>query len=171
MRQELSCLRSPADVALGWDYRGHRVTQGPVVYVCLEGGRAFRKRREAFRLAKLKEGDDPPFFFAVNPLSLAADRRKLIDDIKRQVGEDIPAVVCIDTLNRSLAGSENSDEDMAAYIKAADAVRDAFDCLVVIVHHSGHEAQRPRGHFFAHGRARCADRREPRHGRQRRRRA
>jgi len=35
---------------------------------------------------------------------------------------------------------------MGAYIKAADAVRDAFDCLVVIVHHSGHEAQRPRGH-------------------------
>jgi AAA domain len=133
-------------VALGWEYRGHRVTQGPVVYVCLEGGRAFRKRREAFRLAKLKEGDDPPFFFVVNPLSLAADRRKLIADIKRQVGEDIPAVVCIDTLNRSLAGSESSDEDMAAYIKAADAVRDAFDCLVVIVHHCGHEAQRPRGH-------------------------
>jgi hypothetical protein len=133
-------------VALGWDYRGHRVRQGPVVYLCLEGGLAFRKRREAFRLAKLKDCDDPPFFFVTNPLSLATDRRALIDDIKRQVGEDIPAVVCIDTLNRSLAGSENSDEDMAAYIKAADAVRDAFNCLVVIVHHSGHEAQRPRGH-------------------------
>jgi hypothetical protein len=133
-------------VALGWEYRGNRVRQGAVVYVCLEGGLAFRKRREAFRLAKLKEGDDPPFFFVANPLSLAADRRALIDDIKRQVGTDIPAVVCIDTLNRSLAGSENSDEDMAAYIKAADAVRDAFDCLVVIVHHSPHDAQRPRGH-------------------------
>ena len=133
-------------VALGWDYRGHRVRQGPVVYVCLEGGRGFRKRREAFRLAKLKKGDDPPFFFVTNPLSLAADRQKLIDDIRRQAGTDIPAVVCIDTLNRSLAGSENSDEDMAAYIKAADAVRDAFNCLVVVVHHSGHEAQRPRGH-------------------------
>ena len=133
-------------VALGWVYRGHRVRQGAVVYICLEGALAFRKRREAFRLAKLKEGDDPPFYFVTNPLSLAADRQRLIDDIKRQAGTDIPAVVCIDTLNRSLAGSENSDEDMAAYIKAADAVRDAFNCLVVIVHHSGHEAQRPRGH-------------------------
>ena len=133
-------------VAFGWDYRGRHVRQGPVVYVCLEGGRGFRKRREAFRLAKLKKGDDPPFFFVTNPLSLAADRQKLIDDIRRQAGTDIPAVVCVDTLNRSLAGSENSDEDMAAYIKAADAVRDAFNCLVVVVHHSGHEAQRPRGH-------------------------
>jgi hypothetical protein len=35
---------------------------------------------------------------------------------------------------------------MAAYIRAADAIRDAFDCLVVIVHHCGHNGERPRGH-------------------------
>ena len=35
---------------------------------------------------------------------------------------------------------------MAAYVRAADAVRDAFDCLVVIVHHCGHDGERPRGH-------------------------
>jgi hypothetical protein len=35
---------------------------------------------------------------------------------------------------------------MAAYVKAADAIRDAFDCAVVIVHHCGHEGTRPRGH-------------------------
>jgi hypothetical protein len=133
-------------VALGWDYRGHRVRQGPVVYVCLEGGRAFRKRREAFRQAKLKGDEDPPFFFVVNPLSLAADRKALIEDIQRQLGHDVPAVVCIDTLNRSLEGSESSDKDMASYIKAADAIRDAFDCLIVIVHHCGHDGERPRGH-------------------------
>jgi hypothetical protein len=34
---------------------------------------------------------------------------------------------------RSLAGSESSDEDMAAYIKAAHAIRDAFTCAIVIV--------------------------------------
>jgi hypothetical protein len=80
------------------------------------------------------------------PLSLAADRHALIGDIKRQLGEDIPAAVCIDTLNRSLAGSESSDEDMGAYIRAADGIRDAFGCLVVIVHHCGHNGERPRGH-------------------------
>jgi RecA-family ATPase len=36
-------------VALGWKYRGHRVRQGPVIYVCLEGAPGFRKRIEAFR--------------------------------------------------------------------------------------------------------------------------
>jgi hypothetical protein len=133
-------------VALGWDYRGHRVRQGPVVYVCLEGARGFRKRTEAFRKAKLRDSEDPPFFLTTAPLSLAADCKVLIGDIKRQVGEDIPAAVCIDTLNRSLAGSESSDQDMAAYIRAADAIRDAFDCLVVIIHHCGHNGERPRGH-------------------------
>jgi AAA domain len=138
-------------IALGWRYRGLRVKQGPVVYVCLEGAQGFRKGKEAFRRAKLTGADDPPdppFFLVTNPVSLAADAQALIDDIKRQVGEGIPAAVCIDTLNRSLAGSENSDEDMAAYIRAADAVRDAFDCVVVVVvvHHCGHNGDRPRGH-------------------------
>jgi hypothetical protein len=35
---------------------------------------------------------------------------------------------------------------MAAYIRAADAIRDALDCLVIIVHHCGHDGNRPRGH-------------------------
>jgi AAA domain len=60
------------------------------------------------------------------------------------VGE-APAVVAIDTLNRSLFGSESSDEDMSAYVRAADAVRDAFDCAVLLIHHCGHNADRPRG--------------------------
>src|SRR5262249_40585497 len=30
--------------------------------------------------------------------------------------------------------------------QAADAIRDAFNCAVVIVHHCGHEGTRPRGH-------------------------
>ena len=52
----------------------------------------------------------------------------------------------IDTLNRSLAGSENSDKDMAAYIRAADVIREAFECTVAIIHHCGVSGDRPRGH-------------------------
>jgi hypothetical protein len=55
-------------------------------------------------------------------------------------------VVTLDTLNRSLVGSENKDEDMGAYIAAADRFREEFNCAVIIVHHCGHEATRPRGH-------------------------
>jgi len=52
----------------------------------------------------------------------------------------------IDTLNRSLVGSESVDKDMAAYIRAATAIQEAFDCLVVIIHHCGVDDTRPRGH-------------------------
>ena len=135
-------------VALGWEYRGHRVTPGPLVYCALEGAHGFKDRVEAFRQTKLSEADSgsPPFYLMPASLSLASDRNVFISDIRAQLGDAKPVAVCIDTLNRSLAGSESSDEDMAAYILAADTIRDAFDCLVVIVHHCGHEGNRPRGH-------------------------
>ena len=60
--------------------------------------------------------------------------------------EAAPVAVVLDTLNRSLTGSENSDEDMGAYIKATDAIREAFDCSVLVVHHCGINDSRPRGH-------------------------
>jgi AAA domain-containing protein len=57
-----------------------------------------------------------------------------------------PAAIVLDTLNRSFAGSESNDADMTAYIRAADALKNEFQCAVIIVHHSGHDAARPRGH-------------------------
>jgi hypothetical protein len=66
--------------------------------------------------------------------------------IKARLGDDPPAAVAIDTLNRTLRGSESSDEDMTAYITAADAIREAFGCAVIIVHHCGVDQTRPRGH-------------------------
>jgi hypothetical protein len=83
----------------------------------------------------------------VTPLDLIKDHKALIGSIRAQLPKDVdPAAVSIDTLNRSLVGSESSDEDMAAYVRAADAIRDAFDCAVPIMHHCGHNADRPRGH-------------------------
>jgi hypothetical protein len=59
----------------------------------------------------------------------------------------------IDTLNRSLAGSDSDDRDMAAYIQAVDAIRNAFTCAVIVVHHCGIDASRPRGHTSLTGAA------------------
>jgi AAA domain/Toprim-like len=132
-------------VALGWKYRDRKVRQGAVVYCALEGCSAFKNRIEAFRQGRLQENaGGVPFHLMASPLSLVADHAALIASIREQCPN--PAAVAIDTLNRSMPGSESSDEDMAAYIKAADAIRDAFNCVVVIVHHCGHEGTRPRGH-------------------------
>ena len=135
-------------VALGWAYRGRRVIPGAVVYAALEGQSGFEARAEAFRQKRLAEGAAPvPFFLMPTPLNLVQDRAELIAGIRMQMAEgQRPAVVCLDTLNRSFVGSESDDEAMTAYVKAADAIRDAFGCLVVIVHHCGLDGQRPRGH-------------------------
>ena len=87
-----------------------------------------------------------PFHMMSSPLSLVADHAALVASIRSQLGDLTPVAVVIDTLNRSLAGSESDDRDMAAYVRAADAIRDAFDCAVIIVHHCGHGGDRPRGH-------------------------
>jgi AAA domain len=131
-------------VALGWEYRGHRVAPGPVVYCALEECRASGTAWKPFG----KRGCLRHLWTRLRStsLSLVADQEALIGDIRKQLNGRKPVVVCLDTLNRSLAGSESSDEDMAAYIRAADAIRENFDCRVLIVHHCGHDGSRPRGH-------------------------
>ena len=136
-------------VAIGWEYRGHRVQQGPVVYLALEGSAGFVARLEAFRIRFVGMIDPSavvPFHLIANRLDLVQDHVQLIRDIEAQIGSKMPVMIVIDTLNRSLTGSESSDQDMGAYIKAADALKDAFGAAVVIVHHCGVDGTRPRGH-------------------------
>ena len=141
-------------VALGWEYRGRRVHQGPVVYLALEGAAGFRARTEAFRQAKLLENaEQVPFYLVSAPIALVADQPALVASIRAALGAEAPAMIVIDTLNRSLAGSESDDRDMGAYIHAADVIRDTFDCAVVVVHHCGIDASRPRGHTSLAGAA------------------
>ena len=134
-------------VALGWEYRGRRVQQGHAVYCAFEGQKGFEARAEAFRQQhNIVPEDLVPFHLEPVRIDLVRDHAALVAVIRDSLGEQHPAVVILDTLNRSLHGSESSDEDMGAYIKAADAIREAFDCVVIIVHHCGIDGTRPRGH-------------------------
>ena len=104
-----------------------------------------------------------PFYLMPTRADLIRDHLALISDIRSQLAADqLPVAVTLDTLNRSLAGSESSDEDMSAYIQAADAIREAFNCAVVIVHHCGIDGSRPRGHTSLTGavEAQCAIKRD-----------
>jgi AAA domain len=133
-------------VALGWQYRGRRVQQGPVVYLALEGAHGFSARVEAWRRQHLAEHQERvPFYLVDVPVDLVADRDKLIAAIREQVTER-PVAVVIDTLNRALLGDENASADMAKFIRAADVIRTAFGCLVIIIHHCDLAGSRPRGH-------------------------
>jgi hypothetical protein len=134
-------------VALGWEYRDRSVHQCAVVYCAFEGAHGYKKRVEALRRHYgLCDDCHVPLYVMPGQANLIADHRALINDIKVQLGEVVPGAVVLDTLNKSLVGSENKDVDMAAYVRAAEAVRDPFHCVVIIVHHCGYDDTRPRGH-------------------------
>jgi hypothetical protein len=141
-------------IALGWEYRGRRVKAGLVVYIGCEGEFAVPARVEAFRQDKIKGPIDPECFkLILTRLDLVVDIEKLVADIREQLGDCNPAIITIDTLNRSLKGSESSDEDMGNYVKAADRLRAEFQCAVAIIHHCGINDSRPRGHTSLAGAA------------------
>jgi RecA-family ATPase len=94
-------------VALGREYRGLRIKQGTIVYCALEGVSGFKKRIAAFQKEKLEPKDDPPFHLMTTRLTLVREAEALVADIKAQLGGARPAVIAIDTLNRSFAGSES----------------------------------------------------------------
>ena len=144
-------------VALGWEYRGRRVGRGPVVYIACEGERGLRARIEAWRRERLETYEYiVPFWLLPTQLNLIDEWSELVASIRKAIGEVPPAAIVIDTLNRSLVGSESSDEDMGAYIRAADSVRGCFPgCALIVVHHCGHDATRLRGHTALAGALDC----------------
>jgi hypothetical protein len=133
-------------VALERCYRDRSVEAGTVVYIACEGERGLTARNAAFRQSKLSEDEDPPFYLLMTRLDLPGEVDKLMLDIAAQIPETSVAAIVLDTLNRSIRGSESSDEDMNGYIAAADALRERFKCTVIIIHHCGLAKDRPRGH-------------------------
>jgi hypothetical protein len=141
-------------VALDRDYRSRRVHHGAVVYCAFEGQTGFEARCAAFRQRLLAEDRKPvPFFLEPVTLDLVRDASELASVIRLTLGDTKPVAIVLDTLNRSLRGSESSDEDMADYVRAADTLREAFECAIIIVHHCGIDGTRPRGHTSLTGAA------------------
>jgi hypothetical protein len=133
-------------VALGREYHGKRVEAGDVVYIAAEGELGIKARVEAFRKRRLNGGDDPRFKLLITRLDLVAELDQLVADIKAQLPEKRCSIVVLDTLNRTIHGSEGKDDDMGAYRDAADRLREEFDATVIIIHHCGIDGTRPRGH-------------------------
>ena len=135
-------------VALGWPYRGRQVQQGEVLHIACEGVAGLAARKEAWRTFHAGNvPDDPPFQLCKETsLDLIRDAEAVAADIFAQFGDRPIRIITIDTLNRSLKGSESRDEDMSAYVRAAVRLAEQFQCAVLIVHHCGYDATHPRGH-------------------------
>jgi AAA domain len=144
-------------LVMGWEYYGHRVRQGAVIYLALEGGSGFNKRIVAWRQQHGIPADtDAPFYLRTIPIKLASDAEQLIADIRAMLGPNVsPIAVVVDTLNRAIRGSENESADMGKIIAAGDVVRQAFGCAFLFIHHPGVGGDRMRGHTSLPGALDC----------------
>ena len=92
-------------VALGLSYRDYAVRQGLVVYCAFEGGHGYKGRIEAMRRHyNIADDVDVPLYVMPGQVDLIADSKALVGEFQHQLGERIPAVVVLDTLNRSCPG-------------------------------------------------------------------
>lgn len=141
-----------ASIATGRNWCGKATAPSPVVYIAGEGHHGIRRRLKAWAQhngceAQLRES---PLVVSesgaslIEPASVAAVI-EATDAAAAELGK--PALVVIDTLHRNLGpGDENSAQDIAAYVQAADELRTRYECTVLTVHHSGHgEKGRARG--------------------------
>ncbi|MCB5945931.1 helicase RepA family protein [Acidocella sp. KAb 2-4] len=140
-------------IAQGAPWFGREITQGPVLYLALEGGSGIKNRIVAYRAEHGLDDVRLPFFVVPQPLNLldpAGDVAAIINTTARVASEaEAPvALIVIDTLSRAMAGgNENAPEDMTALVAAGDRIRKETGAHVMWVHHSGKDETRgARGH-------------------------
>jgi hypothetical protein len=140
-------------VASGTPWLGNIVKQGEVWLIAGEGHQGLAKRVKAWR----QERDcDKPLRFLHSRSSV------IIDGDEGEVAPGLmallamierghrPAVICVDTLNRSMAGDESSTRDATRYISAVTRLQDAMrrlnhDCCILLIHHARKQGDALRG--------------------------
>jgi len=134
------------EIARGGEWFGRRVTQAPVIYVCLEGESGMGKRITSWCLYHKKPVPDA-LKFITQPFDLLSDD---VSELAKAInsGGSKGGLVILDTLNRAAPGAdENSSVDMGRLIAAAKQLQSMIQGLVLLVHHTGKDAAKGlRGH-------------------------
>jgi hypothetical protein len=139
-----------AHVADNLSYHGGLAVEGgAVVYITLEGQRAFNNRIAALR-AEGKLSKDAELFVVQVPFSLleSGDCDALLKAMEPLGLRAPPRLVIVDTLSRAMpGGDENSAVDMMAMVAASDRIRSETGAQVTLVHHIGKSIEKgARGH-------------------------
>ncbi|TVU73850.1 AAA family ATPase [Cobetia crustatorum] len=139
-------LDMAASIATGTNWQHVEVDAGPgiVVYIAAEGGNGLRVRKAAWEQVR---GINAPNM-VIFPKAIAFDDHREVSifqqtlaELSRRKGLPIHMVV-VDTLNRSMVGEENSATDTAAFVKGTEMMTHALGASVLVVHHSGKDADK-----------------------------
>jgi len=117
--------------------------EGIVVYISAEGGNGMRFRKRAWEQKHRKAP-----LMRVLPMTTIMDDPKdvgqlvqVLREYKKRIKQPIKMIV-VDTLNRSMMGNENDNSDMADFVRGCEKLQHEHKCGVVVVHHSGKDAER-----------------------------
>ncbi len=142
------------DIALhcvtGREWHGNAIKQGSVVYLAGEGHGGLARRLAAWTKKYDENLEDHPFYFSQHAVDIY-DKESAIETskaIEATLDGDTPKLIVIDTLAKNFgSGDENSTSDMNVFIAHVDQLlRAKFNCVVLLVHHTGHKnKERARG--------------------------
>lgn len=127
-------------IVRGIPWRGLRVKQGKVVYICAEGAGGFRNRVEAYCQHHGIDGGSLPLLIldAVPNLLDAKQVKALAETIEAE--PDVALIVCDTFAQMTPGANENAGEDMGKAISHVRHVGRKVKATVVLVHHSGKDA-------------------------------
>lgn len=134
-------------VSTGTPWQGRDVQQGNVVYVAAEGVGDLGVRVRAYKAAHGVE-TLPDISYVLEPVNLFTGdvHRGEADRLCDQIEDLNPVLIIFDTLARSMAGGdENFASHINSVIASLDRLRQRTGATILVVHHSGHDAQRERG--------------------------
>lgn len=127
-------------IARGIPWRGLRVRQGKVIYICAEGVGGFRNRVEAYCQQHKIESKGLPLRIldAVPNLLDAKQVKQLAATIEAE--PDVSLIVCDTFAQMTPGANENAGEDMGKAISYVRHVGRKVGAVTVLVHHSGKDA-------------------------------
>lgn len=135
-------------IATDMDWHGKKTEGGHVVYLAGEGHHSLKyrliglKQKHGQSLSRLHVSQSGCNLNTPDGLELA---RTAINATIETTSES-PKIIFVDTLHRFLEGDENSSKDAKSMIDSCDILKHEFGCTVILVHHTGLNADdRARG--------------------------
>lgn len=133
-----------ACIASAMNWHGNDVDEpGHVLYIGAEGASGLHLRKKAWEIRHQR----PLTNLAILGMAVTInsdDHEALItlcDELVQEIDQPIRLIV-IDTLARSFAGEENSATDMGDFVNACDHIREVTGATILVVHHSGKDAEK-----------------------------
>ena len=137
-----------ACIATGHDFYGRKCKQGKILYLTGEGKSGFGKRIKAWEQKRGCSIPNNDFATIVDPVMLNENLPGLREALLNHQDEyGKLSLIVIDTLNRTMAGDENSSKDMGQFVQACTQLINEFELCCLVLHHTGKSANNgARGH-------------------------